>query len=145
VKDLPVSGDFAMERYDEAVGRAVAVFNVMPMTTCSTQRFPPWYSDQTASKPGDVVAIFTSFPPPTIRFYLLENAMVTSAPSSGSHDAHTSNTTNGSTNGRLPEELVQDGFHSYLKSSLTQAKVERLVDEELLSSAEGDLMITGGP
>ena len=44
---------------------------------------------------------------------------------------------------RLSEEFVQDCFHSYLKSSLTQAKVERLVDTDLLSSAEGDLMITG--
>ncbi|KAF9642429.1 hypothetical protein BDM02DRAFT_3181521 [Thelephora ganbajun] len=44
---------------------------------------------------------------------------------------------------RLSEEFVQECFHSYLKSSLTQAKVERLVDTELLSSAEGDLMITG--
>jgi len=44
---------------------------------------------------------------------------------------------------RLSEEFVQDCFHSYLKSSLTQAKVERLVDTELLSSAEADLMITG--
>ena len=44
---------------------------------------------------------------------------------------------------RLSEEFVQDCFHSYLKSSLTQAKVERLLDTELLSSAEGDLMITG--
>lgn len=44
---------------------------------------------------------------------------------------------------RLLEEFVQDCFHSYLKSSLTQAKVERLVDTELLSSAEADLMITG--
>ncbi|KAH6910270.1 hypothetical protein BKA70DRAFT_119753 [Coprinopsis sp. MPI-PUGE-AT-0042] len=57
----------------------------------------------------------------------------------------TSSSTNmtGNADDRLPEELVQDSFHSYLKSSLTQAKVERLVDEELLSSAEGDLMITG--
>lgn len=44
---------------------------------------------------------------------------------------------------RLSEQFVQDCFHSYLKSSLTQAKVERLVPTELLSSAEGDLMITG--
>jgi len=36
-----------------------------------------------------------------------------------------------------------DSFHRYLKSSLTQAKVEHLVDADLLSSAEGDLMITG--
>lgn len=44
---------------------------------------------------------------------------------------------------RLSEEFVQDCFHSYLKSSLTQAKAERLVDAELLGSAEADLMITG--
>ena len=46
---------------------------------------------------------------------------------------------------RLDESYVQDAFHSYLKSSLTQAKVERLLDVEVLSSAEGDLMITGAP
>ncbi|KII85273.1 hypothetical protein PLICRDRAFT_338037 [Plicaturopsis crispa FD-325 SS-3] len=34
-------------------------------------------------------------------------------------------------------------FHRYLKSSLTQAKAERLIDAEVLGSAEGDLMITG--
>ncbi|KAJ4477558.1 hypothetical protein J3R30DRAFT_235308 [Lentinula aciculospora] len=44
---------------------------------------------------------------------------------------------------QLSEEYIQDSFHSYLKSSLTQAKVERLLDADLLSSAEGDLMITG--
>ncbi|KAF9793420.1 hypothetical protein BJ322DRAFT_1103814 [Thelephora terrestris] len=44
---------------------------------------------------------------------------------------------------RLSEGFVQDCFHSYLKSSLTQAKVERLVNAELLGSAEADLMITG--
>ncbi|KAI0685267.1 hypothetical protein BC835DRAFT_534419 [Cytidiella melzeri] len=43
----------------------------------------------------------------------------------------------------LSEEYVQDCFHSYLKSALTQAKVERLLDTEVLSSAEGDLMVTG--
>lgn len=43
----------------------------------------------------------------------------------------------------LPEKLVQDSFHSYLRSSLSQAKAERLLDEDLLSSAEADLMITG--
>ncbi|TFY53796.1 hypothetical protein EVJ58_g9244 [Rhodofomes roseus] len=43
----------------------------------------------------------------------------------------------------LSEEQVQDAFHSYLKSSLTQAKVEGLLPENILSSAEGDLMITG--
>ena len=44
---------------------------------------------------------------------------------------------------RLTEEQVSDAFHGYLKSSLAQAKDERLVDLELLSSAEADLMITG--
>lgn len=43
----------------------------------------------------------------------------------------------------LSEEYIQDAFHSYLKSSLTQAKIERLLDPELLSSAESDLMISG--
>ncbi|KAH9015656.1 hypothetical protein EDB85DRAFT_2097309 [Lactarius pseudohatsudake] len=43
----------------------------------------------------------------------------------------------------LDEQYVQDAFHSYLKSSLAQAKAERLLDIEVLSSAEGDLMITG--
>ncbi|KAH9924094.1 hypothetical protein B0H21DRAFT_781440 [Amylocystis lapponica] len=43
----------------------------------------------------------------------------------------------------LTEEYVQDSFHSYLKSSLTHAKVEGLLDTDILSSAEGDLMITG--
>ncbi|KAN0130527.1 hypothetical protein V8E53_011613 [Lactarius tabidus] len=41
----------------------------------------------------------------------------------------------------LDEQYVQDAFHSYLESSLAQAKAERLLDAELLSSAEGDLMI----
>ncbi|KAF9077777.1 hypothetical protein BDP27DRAFT_1379498 [Rhodocollybia butyracea] len=44
---------------------------------------------------------------------------------------------------QLSEQYVSDSFHSYLKSSLTQAKAEKLLDAELLSSAEGDLMITG--
>ncbi|KAI5119970.1 hypothetical protein M0805_004349 [Coniferiporia weirii] len=44
---------------------------------------------------------------------------------------------------RLDEQLVSDAFHSYLKSSLSQAKAERLLDTELLSSAEADIMITG--
>lgn len=43
----------------------------------------------------------------------------------------------------LSEQHIQDSFHSYLKSSLTQAKAERLLDVDVLSSAEGDLMITG--
>ncbi len=44
---------------------------------------------------------------------------------------------------QLSERVIQDAFHSYLKSSLTQAKVERLIDADVLSSAEGDLMVTG--
>jgi hypothetical protein len=38
--------------------------------------------------------------------------------------------------GRLDEQYVQDAF------SLAQAKVEHLLDIEVLSSAAGDLMIT---
>lgn len=38
---------------------------------------------------------------------------------------------------------MQDSFHSYLKKSLAQAKAEKLIDVDLLASAEGDLMITG--
>ena len=48
-----------------------------------------------------------------------------------------------STDSYLSEKLVQDSFHSYLKKSLTQAKAEKLIDVDLLASAEGDLMITG--
>ncbi|KAF9223933.1 hypothetical protein BS17DRAFT_781444 [Gyrodon lividus] len=44
---------------------------------------------------------------------------------------------------KLSEQYVQDSFHSYLKSSLTHAKVEKLIEPEVLASAEGDLMITG--
>ncbi|KAF8873596.1 hypothetical protein CPB84DRAFT_1753215 [Gymnopilus junonius] len=44
---------------------------------------------------------------------------------------------------QLSEKYIQDSFHSYLKSSLTQAKAERLLDADVLASAEGDLMITG--
>ncbi|KAK2463761.1 hypothetical protein APHAL10511_004254 [Amanita phalloides] len=43
----------------------------------------------------------------------------------------------------LDEQIIQDSFHSYLRSSLAQAKAERLLDPEVLSSAQGDLMITG--
>ena len=45
--------------------------------------------------------------------------------------------------GRLDEQYVQDAFHSFLKTSLAQAKAERLLDVKVLSSAEADLMITG--
>ncbi|THG94673.1 hypothetical protein EW145_g8098, partial [Phellinidium pouzarii] len=44
---------------------------------------------------------------------------------------------------RLNEVLVSDAFHSYLKSSLYQAEAQRLLDTDLLSSAEADLMIAG--
>ncbi|KAF8699467.1 hypothetical protein AX14_000927 [Amanita brunnescens Koide BX004] len=47
------------------------------------------------------------------------------------------------TSSHLDEQLIQDSFHSYLRSSLAQAKAERLLDEDVLSSAQGDLMITG--
>ncbi|KAL4062938.1 hypothetical protein V8B97DRAFT_2089912 [Scleroderma yunnanense] len=44
---------------------------------------------------------------------------------------------------KLSEQDVQDSFHSYLKSSLTQAKIEHLLEPQILASAEADLMITG--
>ncbi|KAG2110282.1 uncharacterized protein F5147DRAFT_689920 [Suillus discolor] len=44
---------------------------------------------------------------------------------------------------KLDEEYVQSSFHTYLKSSLTQAKVERLIEDQVLASAQADLMITG--
>lgn len=47
------------------------------------------------------------------------------------------------TSSLLNEQIIQDSFHSYLRSSLAQAKAERLLDEDILSSAQGDLMITG--
>jgi hypothetical protein len=45
--------------------------------------------------------------------------------------------------GALSEAYIQDCFHSYLRSSLAQAKAERLLDVDVLASAEADLMITG--
>jgi DICT domain-containing protein len=44
---------------------------------------------------------------------------------------------------QLDEEYVQNSFHTYLKSSLTQAKVEKLIEDQVLASAEADLMISG--
>ena len=44
---------------------------------------------------------------------------------------------------RLGEGEVSNAFHVYLKSALGQAKRDHLLDAELLSSAEADLMITG--
>ena len=44
---------------------------------------------------------------------------------------------------RLDELQVSNAFHNYLQSSLAQARSENLLDADLLSSAEADLMITG--
>ncbi|CAE6472438.1 unnamed protein product [Rhizoctonia solani] len=46
-------------------------------------------------------------------------------------------------NRQLSEEQVIKGFHAFLISALRHAKVERLLDDELLASAEADLMICG--
>ena len=43
----------------------------------------------------------------------------------------------------LDEQYVQDAFHIFLQTSLDQARKERLLDVDVLSSAEGDLMIKG--
>lgn len=43
----------------------------------------------------------------------------------------------------LTEEQVMNGFHAFLVSALRHAKVERLLTDELLASAEADLMICG--
>jgi len=41
---------------------------------------------------------------------------------------------------QLSEQYIQDRFHSHSKSPLTQAKIECLLDADILSSAEGGLM-----
>ncbi|KAL1740340.1 hypothetical protein HDZ31DRAFT_47688, partial [Schizophyllum fasciatum] len=47
-------------------------------------------------------------------------------------------------NTTLSDAAVADAFHSYLKSSLAQARAERLIDADMLATAEADqLMITG--
>ncbi|CAG7854758.1 SubName: Full=Uncharacterized protein {ECO:0000313/EMBL:CCA66337.1} [Serendipita indica DSM 11827] len=43
----------------------------------------------------------------------------------------------------LPEALVINGFHLFLINSLSQAKLEKLIDEDTLASAETDVMISG--
>ena len=53
------------------------------------------------------------------------------------------NNNNNNNADRFTEEYIQNSFHSYLKSSLTQAKAEKLLGADILSSAEADLMITG--
>ena len=45
----------------------------------------------------------------------------------------------------LSEEQVISGFHLFLQTALAQAKAERLLDVDTLSSAEADLMISGAP
>ena len=47
------------------------------------------------------------------------------------------------TSGLLTVEQVIDGFHKFLQYSLAQAKVEGIIDEETLASAEADVMICG--
>ncbi|KAF8313600.1 hypothetical protein DL93DRAFT_1148519 [Clavulina sp. PMI_390] len=48
-----------------------------------------------------------------------------------------------SLSGRLSEKQVVDAFHIFLKNALAQAKAERLLDDDTLSSAEADIMISG--
>ncbi|PVG00404.1 hypothetical protein CPB86DRAFT_843815 [Serendipita vermifera] len=43
----------------------------------------------------------------------------------------------------LPEQLVMLGFHKFLVNALSQAKLEKLIDEDTLASAEADVMICG--
>lgn len=47
------------------------------------------------------------------------------------------------TNGTLTVEQVIHGFHQFLQYSLSQAKFEKIIDEETLASAEADVMICG--
>ena len=47
------------------------------------------------------------------------------------------------TNGDTPLDEVQDSFYIFLQASLDQARAEGLLDVEVLSSAEGDLIIKG--
>ena len=76
------------------------------------------------------IAFLLSPPPPA---FLPHTTTFTIAMSTDVFDA----------DGRLSEAYVQEMFHSYLKSSLAQAKAEHLVDVQMLSSAEVDLMLTG--
>ena len=45
--------------------------------------------------------------------------------------------------GTLTVEQVIYGFHQFLQYSLSQAKFEKIIDEETLASAEADVMICG--
>jgi hypothetical protein len=44
---------------------------------------------------------------------------------------------------QISEHDAIDAFHSFLKNSLAQARAEKLLDDDTLSSAEADLMISG--
>ena len=50
-----------------------------------------------------------------------------------------------STNSEAPleEQYVQDAFHTFLQASLSQERAKGLLDVEVLSSAQGDVMIKG--
>ena len=43
----------------------------------------------------------------------------------------------------LDEQYVQDAFHTFLQASLSQERAKGLLDVEVLSSAQGDVMIKG--
>jgi hypothetical protein len=47
------------------------------------------------------------------------------------------------TSATLTVEQVIHGFHQFLQYSLAQAKLESIIDEETLASAEADVMICG--
>ena len=47
------------------------------------------------------------------------------------------------TSATLTVEQVIYGFHQFLQYSLSQAKFEKIIDEETLASAEADVMICG--
>ncbi|KZO97410.1 hypothetical protein CALVIDRAFT_480212 [Calocera viscosa TUFC12733] len=44
---------------------------------------------------------------------------------------------------QLTESQLTSAFHSFLKGALSQAHAERLLTDEMLASAEGDLMVEG--
>ncbi|KAG8772776.1 hypothetical protein FRC15_002515, partial [Serendipita sp. 397] len=59
--------------------------------------------------------------------------------SSQTHEAATSAASASS----LTEAIVIHGFHEFLVNALSQAKLEKLLDEDTLASAETDVMISG--
>ncbi|KAG8788096.1 hypothetical protein FRC19_007686, partial [Serendipita sp. 401] len=58
--------------------------------------------------------------------------------SSQTHEAATSAASASS----LTEAIVIHGFHEFLVNALSQAKLEKLLDEDTLASAETDVMIS---